>query len=378
VRLRWKYGSNGLDLDSVDIQVFAIEMVYVPQGSFAAGSGGSENSAFTLTTINTATATTAPTGSGGFSGSAEGGYPSGQTAPANASWPNGYDAFYCMKYEISQGHYRDFLNTLTYAQQVNRTGTSPSSGARTGALVSNNSTRSGIDIQSSGVDTTYVPAIYGCNMDGDGNFNESNDGEWVACHFIIWADVCAYLDWAGLRPMTELEYEKACRGDQAPVANEYAWGSTSITGATGISNGGANNETFSNAGANCAIASATTGPLRVGAFAGGATTRAQAGATYYGIMEMSGSLWERVVSIGHGTGRAFTGTHGNGALSSAGNANATSWPGTSAIGSGLRGSNWGNQTSWACVSDRTYAVTITTTTVRYNRDGGRGVRTATQ
>ena len=41
-------------------------------------------------------------------------------------------------------------------------------------------------------------------------------------------NLCTYLDWAGLRPMTELEYEKICRGPSAPVAGEYAWGSTTI------------------------------------------------------------------------------------------------------------------------------------------------------
>jgi len=43
VQLRWNYGANGLtDADVAEIKVFAIEMVYVPQGAFAAGSGGIE------------------------------------------------------------------------------------------------------------------------------------------------------------------------------------------------------------------------------------------------------------------------------------------------------------------------------------------------
>ncbi len=77
VQLRWNYGLQGLNYaDIAEVRVFAIEMVYVPQGAFAAGSGGTETSAFTLTTINTATATTAPAGTGSLGGQA-GGFPTG-------------------------------------------------------------------------------------------------------------------------------------------------------------------------------------------------------------------------------------------------------------------------------------------------------------
>ena len=397
VELRWQYGTNGVADDAViQVQVFAIEMVYVPQGSFAAGSGGTESSRFTLTTINTATATTVPSGSGGFSGSAEGGYPTGQTAPSNASWPNGYDAFYCMKYEISQGQYRDFLNTLTRSQQANRVTMDGTLGRYAGGFTWDGSSWSGSEV--SNLDTSAnrnglrlvadpggdLPRTYGCDLNTSATLptdvDQSNDGEWIAMSQLNWMDGCAYVDWAGLRPMTELEYEKACRGDQAPLANEYAWGSTSITGATGISNGGANNETFSNAGANCAYnnSGGVQGPLRVGAFAGGATTREQAGASYYGIMEMSGNLWERAVTIGNADGRGFTGVHGNGRLSSGGHANETSWPGlssgevTGASGSGFRGGGWVNAASSARVSDRFYAAAATT--ARFSSYGFRGVR----
>jgi formylglycine-generating enzyme required for sulfatase activity len=282
-----------------------------------------------------------------------------------------------MKYEISQGQYRDFLNTLTYNQQTSRAA-SVTGAPGTAAL--NNANRNGLDVQTSGVAATLTPAVYGCNLNGNSTYNEAADGEWIACNFLSWMDGCAYMDWAGLRPMTELEFEKACRGDQAPLANEYAWGSTSITGATGISNGGANNETFSNAGANCAYnnSGGVQGPLRVGAFAGGATTREQAGATYYGIMEMSGNLWERAVTIGNADGRGFTGVHGNGRLSANGHANQTSWPGlsgsqvTGASGSGIRGGDWSNGASNARGSDRTYAAS--TNTSRSSNVGFRGVR----
>jgi len=58
VKLRWDYGVDGLvDDDSVEVCVFGIEMVYVPQGSFSLGSGGSEANHFYSypTTTNTYT-----------------------------------------------------------------------------------------------------------------------------------------------------------------------------------------------------------------------------------------------------------------------------------------------------------------------------------
>lgn len=37
----------------------------------------------------------------------------------------------------------------------------------------------------------------------------------------------AFADWAGLRPMPELEYAKAARGPQAPIGTEYPWNTDS-------------------------------------------------------------------------------------------------------------------------------------------------------
>ncbi len=60
------------------------------------------------------------------------------------------------------------------------------------------------------------------------------------------------------------------------------------------------------------------------------------GASYYHVLELSGSLWEWAVSIGHPTGRAFTGKPGDGQLTGSGNANTPDWPVNS--GFGFRGS----------------------------------------
>ncbi|MCK5942338.1 MAG: hypothetical protein KAI24_10245, partial [Planctomycetes bacterium] len=69
-------------------------------------------------------------------------------------------------------------------------------------------------------------------------------------------------------------------------------------------------------------------------------TRPVHGASFYWVMDLSGSVWERVVSAGHPLGRAFAGTHGDGALSPAGAATNADWPktdGADAPGMGYRG-----------------------------------------
>ena len=392
-QLRWNYGVDGLlDADSVEVCVYAIEMVYVPQGAFYIGSGGSETSPFykypTTTNaylVSTEDAITVGTATNNlyYASSTNGG---DQAGPIPAAFPKGYNAFYCMKYEITQEQYVEFLNKLTYTQQAMRTISAPNSAAGTGAL--SNNYRNGIDIMTPGVSAT-TPAVYACNLDGDANYNETVDGQNIACNYISWADVAAYLDWSGLRPMTELEFEKACRGGNlSPVPNEYAWGTTGVAGSVyTLSNSGLSNEviatnysvTLGNAAyvTTVPVSGAINGPMRVGIFAGtsGNIGRITAGATYYGIMEMSGNVWERLVTVGNATGRSFTGTHGNGILSTDGNADASTWPVANAVGSGSRGGSWDNDAlSYLRVSERNdVAYAGATREIDYS---GRGVHTA--
>lgn len=381
VQLRWNYGTDGVaDNASVTLKVVAVEMVYVPQGSFYLGSGGSGTSEFYKYPTTTDTylvsseneiAVGTTSGNLYYALSTNGG---DQSVPILGAFPKGYNAFYCMKYEITQEQYVDFLNMLTYTQQTTRTFVSPNSTAGTKAMTTETTYRNGIEAQTPG--STGKSAVYACDLTDDGTYNASDDGQNVACNFLSWADGTAYADWAALRPMTELEYEKACRGTLSAVANEYAWGTTSITQATGITNGGAGNETASNSGANCVCdnASLVAGPMRAGSFATASSGRADAGATYYGIMEMSGNLWERCVTIGNRDGRSFTGSQGDGVLDSTGNANTSSWPGTGALGTGFRGGDWRNDATHSRVSDRGDA--SDTGSNRYNNCGFRGVRLA--
>ena len=216
---------------------------------------------------------------------------------------------------------------------------------------------------------------------------------------MLWEDFCAYLDWAALRPMTELEYEKAARGPLAPVALEYAWGSTNITQAVTISTSPELGlETITTASANAAYGNMTfsrgddfggltyaKGPLRVGIFATSSSTRENSGAGYYGVMELSGNLLEAVVSTGLVDGRVYTGLHGDGVLvttlSYEGLANTTNWPGntipsqgvTSAIGTGAKGGSYQSGATRLRLSDRVTASSTGQEGASYY--GGRGVRT---
>ena len=197
----------------------------------------------------------------------------------------------------------------------------------------------------------------------------------VPMNYLSWADLAAFLDWAALRPMSELEYEKAARGTDAAVGGEYAWGTTGNTNASGVTNSGLISEVPANAGANSNFTGGVSGPLRVGSFASlnyGGASRVNSGGSFYGVLELSGNLRERVVTLGNATGRSFTGLHGDGAVSEAGEANVSAWPNNTATGAGFRGGSWNEAAERARVSDRNDAATVDAT--RGSSFGGRGVR----
>jgi len=374
IKLVWDYAANGLsDADaratSTRVKVFAIEMVYIPQGAFYVGSGGTETNSFTDGSWNNGNtipfrvtseaALTINAGEGNlWSNGGSAGI--GGSGPLAAAFPKGFAPFYLMKYKISEGQWVDFFNTLTATQKATRDITA-ASGKNSDGVVNRNT----ISWESGNARTTRPDR---------------------ACGYLSWMDLAAYTDWAGLRPMTELEFEKACRGTISPVAEEYAWGSTSIKppSASGISGSETGGETITTSGANAlynnisftGVTESGTGPLRVGIFATSSTmTRAAAGAGYYGNADLSGNVWERVVTVGNSEGRGFNGTHGDGGLTPEGNAN-ESWPGLSdAMGIGLKGGGWSTtDVARLAVSDRDQAATADT--ARGADYGGRSARTA--
>ena len=297
-----------------------------------------------------------------------------------------------MKYEITQGQYRDFLNTLTRTQQNSRTETSLAAGTTsvTNRYVmsgkSSLTNRNGIRCDAT-IDANN-PINFYCDLDGDGTPNESTDGEWIACTHLSLQDGTAYADWAGLRPMTELEFEKACRGTQAPVSDEYAWGTNAIASAAyTLSNPGRTNESistnYSTTAGNTSYATtdgSIKSPLRVGIFATSISNRIQSGASYYGIMELSGNVWEICVNIINNEGRNYTGLHGDGQLSASGNANTAQWPGLITggdwFGAGGRGGSFSTTEASLKVSGRDLSIYPDKLGNRYLDLGFRAVRTA--
>jgi formylglycine-generating enzyme required for sulfatase activity len=348
-------------------KVFGIEMVNVPQGNFEVGDGTSVSS-YNSTTI------TATSQSSGLSPATLG----GASVAVPAAFPMGYNAFYSMKYEITQEQYVEFLNTLSYTQQAARTTNDPISVAGTYAF--GNGYRNGIRISIPGSNSA-LPAVFVCDAT-PGIENNSDDGQNIPATYLSWGDLAAYLDWSALRPMTELEFEKICRGPMPRIAGEYPWGSTNITqvysSLAGLVNDFTASESYSPiANGMCAYGlnsgSTAYGPLRVGLFATGSSGRESSGASYYGAMEMGGNMMERAVTTSNAAGVAFTGALGDGTLLVNGDANPVNWPSvTTANGIGQRGGNWVNLGPYVRTSDRVAASTVDA--ARTYIMGGRGVR----
>jgi hypothetical protein len=253
------------DFSKAQVRPFGLAMVYVVEGPFYLGAGGWESGSFYAfgATGNRAppylvtSAGAIPTGrQPGRLWSRPGAQPEdGGEIPA--TFPNGYRAFYCMKKHITNRNWCQFLETLTAAQsdarycaeagRVERHGTAPN--------------------------YTY-------------KFHLGGGRDGAAMRHLSWEDGVSYAAWAGLRPMTELELEKAIRGFRVPMIEEV-------------------------------------------------------GPSYWGIAGIGHWPWdsikswethcERAVTVGNARGRTFKGTHGLGTL-----ALPADWPQADAVGSGRR------------------------------------------
>ena len=380
--------------NSYDIQVVSIEMVNIPTEGFYLGDGRSAT--YFRNPTNNDRPVYVNSNSMDFlaeTGGLEDLTPnSGGSANISNSFPNGYDSFWAMKYEISQEQYMQFLNTLSRSNQNYRIATNitpATSNVSNVYVMSNNASR---QYRNAIVCEPIIPVggePIDFKMDYNGNrvYNEADDGASIACNYLSAHDIMAYLDWAALRPLTEFEFEKIGRG---PYIGSYgytyqkAWGTATITEVTGISNPGTATETSSNTGEGICVYNdnaSVGGPMRCGFASNASTTdRYSCGASFYGIFELSGNVREPYMGFWDNANSDdnFGGESGDGLLNATGDANQATWP-QGADGSGTtqtymyyRGGDW-RMTSPNNVTV-SYRDGWDPTTGRDNRTGGRGGR----
>ena len=384
IQLQWNYGVQGIaDNQAVEMKVFAIEMVYVPQGAFYAGdgsianltgqfrNGGSSNpllisSEAALTLGGLANGNLSNNNASGMALADDFNSTTTQTLPAN--FPKGYNAFYCMKYEISQGQFKDFLNSCSRSEQA----------AQVPALAPGVTSLTNVYIMSNtaAITNRNFLRIYGTIFANDPvNVDFQGPSASIACNFLSQFNIDTYLRWACLRPMTELEYEKACRGPVSPVVGEFPFGTT-IYSPNYVLYPTSDYEALYNfydgsvyypSSAHYGNFAGLSGPSRVGAnawqnFSG---SRDFGGFSYYGILDLAGNLWESVVGVSGAGNRSYFATYGT---------NGTGyWDSRLYLGFSLRGGSWGDSQEKLQVSARQYAA-YTTAFAGNAWNGGRGVR----
>lgn len=413
VQVVWDYGADGLSTlttQSLTVTAIGIEMVYIPEGGFVVGDG-----------------TFFPAGDIGYGASGVGGLGVGTISSeeamsfgwgANPKWyyrsdygttdatndgtifevsesfPKGYHAFYLMKTEITQEQYMDFLNMQSRNQQQNLISTSMSGlSSTTNIYVMTNTS----------VLTNRNTITCASSMGSGDQIDFTVSRATRAMNYLLWKWFAAYADWAALRPMTELEFEKAARGPLYPNVNESVTGTSVIpmVVCTALNSESTDAGTCTTTSANVANRTVAyggtgdggSGPLRAGIFATSQTNRHTAGAGYYGNLDLSGNVSEWVVTLGLAAGRSFHGSHGDGTIGNGtigyfGRATVTDWPtldstdsslGVSdSLGSGIRGGSWMSSSSELRPSARLYAATstlnsVTSAAAEY---GGRCARTA--
>jgi hypothetical protein len=194
MQLQWNYGLDGLNsVNGLEVKVFAIEMVYQPQGDFSLfgdGSYGFYPEYVTAPGGNVALVNSrlSPVlslylensgnlsnfrikGDAGIDLNADG-------AIDNTTFPTGYNSFYIFKYEMSEQAYADFLNCLSPAQ-----------------------------VTTVGIAGTSIT---------------QNQGQYFAaapnraCKSATNQNLLAYADWSGLRPLSYFELNKAWNGPNPP------------------------------------------------------------------------------------------------------------------------------------------------------------------
>lgn len=411
VRLAWDTAKVP-EAAKAEVAVFGVEMVYIPEGHHLVGDpkGSIEDVPGKVTPVN---CLFAYPGKGAYDIVSEaalevaakdgalycnvGNPRSRDEVPFTLpdAFPKGFKSFWYMKYELSSQQYADFLNHLTRRQQQARVEADICGDEVPNYHVMSDSDeehlRQSIVCAKKGngatgykLEVTPIPGM-APPKDGEGPSNlikklvpnPAASGQEPnapvkfytyaparACNYIGWSDLAAFADWSGLRPLTELEYEKGCRGTGPALPNEFAWNhntqigrADTFAGADGsgyekkVPQTGVVNACFGGGIApfdvgkkakpdNPGFEGPVSGELFENSRHDGVPVQVNDGASFYGVCHLSGNLWERCVTIGHPEGRKFQGTHGDGNLDEEGYANVADWPGREGGGGGNRGGVW--------------------------------------
>lgn len=307
MQLQWNYGLNGLtDVTALEVRVYAVEMVYVPEGEFNVASSYINWAIDTLANYNIgilraricASGVNFPVVSTRITPTLtynEGAifFDDPSVKPINqvffrikgdlgidtsldgkidiTTYPTGFKSFYCYKYEMSEQQFADFMNTLTSTQLT-------------------------------GLGTLEVQSIY---LQNGQYFSLTPNKAMITDNS---KSLLSYADWSGLRPMTILEFNKASYGPQQPVlfsrnGTYPAWGSNAIP-----------DDVYN---------SLTNKIQDVGYYASKSNyDRTTSGASYYGILDLTGNTMEPVVQL---TRYNFKNLNGDGIISANGSADVPEW-----------------------------------------------------
>ncbi len=308
--VRLAVASERANVKPDDFRVLGVEMVLIPEGPFSLGNGPLSHCSFFRY----------PPPAKPFPVESEAALPLGDRDGALTfhpdhhnpavngtlpeTFPKGFRAFYCMKYGLRWQDYAQMLNLLNVQQATNRF---PFGVNAEGFFESSTITGQ----------HPHVKA-------GNPNANCSN---------LSWPDGAAVADWCGLRPMTEMEYEKAFRGSFTKIKAEMSGPEMGDLLA-----GGGPEEDLGLPGTESPDRKAVAGywvDYEWGPFPKDKAGTIAPGTMYYGVV--ANGWCEQCVTVGHEKGWGFRGTHGDGNLSPEGDADVPDWPGADGLGSGYRG-----------------------------------------
>lgn len=378
-----------LDAEPKKIELFALEMVYVPEEKHFVGDPGNgiskggtlkncfytypDKGAYLITSENAIQF--APKEDCLYSDfDTPNGRQEDDTFVIPETFPKGYRSMWYMKYSLTEAQFVQFLNCLSRSQQQGHC-MSDLSGEHIEnyfAVTDTNEPKDRCEVVCQREGNTLGEPI---------RFYTAAPNR--AMNAIAYADTTAFACFAGLRLMTELEYEKACRGPLPAIKEEFAWGSSRIgrvfhfDGADGSGmekpipqvpgslcncNYGTDIAPFEKEFKTVPDNPGWIGPVSVGLYENGEklpgyTERECTGASYYGIMDLCGNVWENLVSAGRQEGRAYLPIAGNGELDDDGFHTMKEWPDSkTGVGIGVRGGVFVSPTpDYLCISLRVFA-----------------------